>query len=94
MPQLWLPVALPGLLQTSGPMGNDMTIGSVDGLVAELEQVNDRTLRLDPAALEAAQKSGPPEDGAFEPLARFGLAVFLSLARVANERSQPMILDW
>jgi hypothetical protein len=94
MPQLWLPVALPGPLQTTGPMGNDMTIGSVDGLVAELEQVNDRTVHLDQAALEAAQQAGPPEEGAFEPLARFGLAIFLTLARVAKERSQPMILDW
>ena len=92
--QLWLPVTLPNLLQTTGPMDNELTIGSVDGLVAELEQVNDRTLRLDGAAIDAAGTAGPPEDGAFDPLARFGLAIFMTLARTAKERSQPMILDW
>jgi hypothetical protein len=93
-PQLWLPVTLPGLLQGTGPMGNELGIGSVGGLVAELEQVNDRTVRLDRAAIDAARESGPPDDGAFDPLARFGLAIFLTLARVAKERTQPMILDW
>jgi hypothetical protein len=93
-PQLWLPVALPGVLRTTGPMGHELGIASVDGLVAELEQVNDRTLRMDAAAIHAARASGPPEDGAFEALARFGLAIFLTLAKVAKERSQPMILDW
>jgi hypothetical protein len=75
-------------------MGHQLTIGSVDGLVAELEHVNDRTVRLDHAAIEAAREPGPPDDGAFDPLTRFGLAIFLTLARTAKERSQPMILDW
>jgi hypothetical protein len=93
-PLLWLPVALDGLLQTMGPLGNELTIGSVDGLVAELERVNDHTVRLDEAGLEAARQAGPPEGGAFDPLTRFGLSIFLPLARTARERAQPMILDY
>jgi hypothetical protein len=93
-PELWLPVVLDGVINTTGPAGRDMTIGSVDGLVAELEQVNDSTVRMDQTALDAARTAGPPEDGEFDPLARFGLAVVLALARIAKERSQPMILDY
>jgi hypothetical protein len=75
-------------------MGHELAIGSVDLLVAELEQLNDRSVRLDQAAIDAARGSGPPDDGTFDPLARFRLAIFLTLARVAKERAQPMILDW
>jgi hypothetical protein len=93
-PGLWLPVALDGLLRATGPLGNDLTIGSIDGLAAELESVNDRTLRMDEADLDAARRAGPPDDGAFDPLARFGLSIFLTLARTARELAQPMILDY
>ena len=94
VPTLWLPITLPAVIQASGPMGNELTIGSVDALVGELDQVNDRTLRLAQADVDAARADGSPDDGAFDPLARFGLSVFLTLARAAKERSQPMILDW
>ncbi len=93
-PELWLPVPLDGLLRAQGPTGNDLTIGSIDALAAELEHVNEQTVRMDGAALDTARHGGPPEDGAFDALARFGLAVFLTLARTARERSQPMILDY
>jgi hypothetical protein len=94
LPQLWLPITLPAVIDAIGPMGKELMIGSVDTLVAELEQVNDRTVRLDEAAIDAARATGAPEDAAFEPLARFGMSLFLTLARAAKERSQPMILDW
>jgi hypothetical protein len=93
-PELWLPVPLEGLLRGQGPNGNEMTIGSIDSLVAELERVNDHTLRMDPAALDAARQAGQPEDGGFDDLAPYGLAVFLILARIARDRAQPMILDY
>jgi hypothetical protein len=93
-PQLWLPVELPGVVQATGPFGNVLVVGSVDGLLGELEGLNDRTLRLDDEAIDVAQRGGPPDDGALDPLSRFGLSVFLTLARVAKERAQPMILDW
>jgi hypothetical protein len=94
LPTLWLPIPLPAVIGATGPMGSGLTIGSVEGLVAELEQANDRTVRMDQADIDAARAAGPPDDGAFDPLARFGLSVFLTLAREAKERSQPMILDW
>ena len=94
LPELWLPVTLDGVVSTNGPLGNPMTIGSVDGLVAELERANAGTVRMDEAALEAARQQGAPEDGAFDPLSRFGLAVLLGLAQAAKARSQPMIFDY
>jgi hypothetical protein len=94
VPQLWLPITLPAVMQASGPMGNELTIGSVDALVTELEQVNERTVRMDQDGIDAARADGPPDDGAFDRLARFGLGIFLTLARTAKERSQPMMLDW
>jgi hypothetical protein len=93
-PELWLPITMDGPIHTTGPGGNALTIGSVEGLVTELERVNDKTVRMDQQDLIAARESGPPDDGAFDPLARFGLAVFLGLARTAHERVQPMILDY
>lgn len=94
LPELWLPIPLDGVLQGSGPMGNHMTIGSIDGLVGELERVNEHTVRMGQAELDAARNGGPPEAGAFDPLARFGMSIFLTLARTAKDRSQPMILDY
>jgi hypothetical protein len=76
------------------PSGQNVIIGSVERLADELEGLNDRTYRLDAAGIDEAVRQGPPDDGAFEPLSRFALAVFLTLARVARERAQPMILDW
>lgn len=93
-PKLWLAVTMDGTIQTTGPAGNELTILSIDGLWAELEQVNGNTVRLDQHAIDAARDSGPPEDGAFDQLARFGRAIFLTLARIAKEPSQPMILDY
>jgi len=93
-PEMWLPVAFDGVLRGESPAGNDVTIGSVAGLLMELERVNDHTVRLDQPAMDAAVQAGPPEGGEFDPLSRFGLAVFLSLARTAHARSQPMILDY
>ena len=92
-PVLWLPVPI-DLVGATAPSGQNVIIGSVERLADELEGLNDRTYRLDEAALDAAREPGPPDDGAFEPLARFAFAIFLSLARVARERAQPMILDW
>ena len=94
VPTLWLPVTLPAVIGARGPMGRELRIGSVDNLVAELDQVNERTVRMDQADIDTARADGHPDDGAFERLARFGLSVFLTLARAAKERSQPMILDW
>jgi len=93
-PELWLPISLDGVLRAPGPAGNDVTIGSVDGLLSELVRVNHNTVRMDQEAIETAQHAGPPEGGAFDPMARFGLAVFLTLARTSHERSQPIILDY
>lgn len=94
LPVLWLPVPLDGVLEATGPGGNEQTIGSVDGLLSELERVNDLTVRMDQDALDAARMAGPPDDRAFDPMARFGLSILLTLARAAHQRSQPLILDY
>jgi hypothetical protein len=93
-PELWLPITMDPPIHASGPLGNALTIGSVGGLVTELERVNANTVQMDQEDLIAARESGPPDDGAFDPLARFGLAIFLGLARTAHARVQPMILDY
>lgn len=92
-PTLWLPVPI-DVVGAPAPNGQNVTIGSVERLAEELEGLNDRTFRLDGEALDEARQPGPPDDGGFEPLSRFAFAIFLTLARVARERAQPMILDW
>jgi hypothetical protein len=93
-PELWLPITLDGVINATGPVGKELTIGSVEGLVDELERVNANSVHMSQEAIDAARNAGPPEDGEFDQLARFGFGILLSLARVAKERSQPMILDY
>lgn len=93
-PELWLPVDFEPVLASRDPAQRRMNIGSVRRLRAQLERLNERTYAADDWTLDAWRGEGPPDDGSFDQTARFGLACWLQLAREADNRRQPMILDW
>lgn len=92
-PELWIPVNLPEPVRIEDPAGTPLVVGSVSRLRAELESLNDRTLRLDEAGVEAIRAAELPTGG-FEDAARFGFVIFLSLARHADDWQQPMKMDY
>jgi hypothetical protein len=71
-----------------------MVIGSVPRLRAELESLNERTLACDDGQLSAIRAIGPTEDGDFAWAARFGLAIYLTLARQADDWGLPLKHDY
>jgi hypothetical protein len=80
--------------QAPTPSGTGVLMGRVDHLVHELDELNERTLRLDPEAMEAVGQAGPPERGApLEAMAPFGLSVLTKLAVYASEHQVAWILD-
>jgi hypothetical protein len=91
---MWIPPAFPTPFQTLDPVwAIERRVGSVRQLRAELEGLNERTLRADPAQLMEIRAPGQPPDGNFAELSRFGLAAFLLLVREADDRGMPMVLD-
>lgn len=91
----WLPItADPGVFLAATPAGPQVLMGTVDQLVAELEDLAMRT-RLDDARLAESLEAGPPpSEYDVEEAGRFGLAVFLTLARQATANRQPLLLDY
>ena len=91
----WLPItAGPGVFLAAPPGGPQVLMGTVDQLVAELEDLAMRT-RLDDARLAESLEAGPPpSEYDVEEAGRFGLAVFLTLARQATANRQPLLLDY
>ncbi len=91
-----LPIAEgPSVFQAPTPNGHQTTMGRVDNLLEELNDLNDRTVRLAPADLAAARKTGPPPPGAkVKEVVPFGLSVLLSLAEYASVRRVPWIMDY
>jgi hypothetical protein len=92
-PQLWIPADLPGPFCMADPMGTPIVLGSVPRLRAELESLNDRTLRLDQAGIDAIRRGEVP-DGDFMDAAKFGFVIFLTLARIADHRNLPIKSDY
>jgi hypothetical protein len=91
---MWIPPAFPmPFLSVDPAWGIERRVGSVRQLRAELEGLNERTLRADPAKLMEVRAPGQPPDGNFGELSRFGLAAFLLLVREADDRGMPMVLD-
>jgi hypothetical protein len=93
-PELWLPVEFAFTFQTLELGRQPVVIGSGPRLRRNLEELNQRTFRGGVGDLAEWQQDGPPRDGGFEAMAKFGLAVWLALAVEADERRQPMRLDY
>jgi hypothetical protein len=93
-PELWLPADFPVVIEGEDVTGTWMSIGSSAALLGELELLNARTIRASDQDLDRFRTDGPPEDDEFEPLARFGLSVFLGLAGEAVRRRLPLKLDY
>jgi hypothetical protein len=93
-PELWLPVDFPWTFQSLELGREPVVIGSVPRLRRHLEDLNQVTFRGGLGELAEWRADGPAEDGAFEAMAKFGLAVWLALAVEADERRQPMRLDY
>ena len=93
-PELWLPAGFDEPFDAEEVTGNSVRIGSVPRLRAALEHLNERTHAADDATLAEWRAGTPDPDGPFEPMARFGLSVWLDLAREADARRMPMRLDY
>jgi hypothetical protein len=92
-PELWLPVELPAPVGAEDVVGNDVYIGSSQALLAELRELNERTLRGTDDD-RARWLDGAPPEAPYEELARFGLAVFLDLTEKSVSDRLPMRLDY
>lgn len=91
-----LPIpATGGVVEATTPNGSRLMMGSVQGLLAELHDLNNRTLRLTPEGIAQAIASGPPgPDAPHMEVAPFGLAVLTSLAEHASANRQCWIMDY
>lgn len=85
----------PALFTAATPSGKQITMGHLACLVAELDVLNQRTLRLSPDDMEAARQAGPPESGlSVENTAPFGLSVLTATAEFAAMNKVAWIMDY
>lgn len=95
LPELWLPVETGDPFDVDGPVGARLMVGSVTGLEMQLADLNDRTIRASPEALDRASKDGPR--GASDPVeqhAIFGMSVLMEAVRQSRRLGQPIKLDY
>lgn len=93
----WLPVSNgPTVFEAARLTGQPTRMGRVDQLVTELQTLATRLDVENDDDLQELRKQGPPPPGAAdaESAGRFGLAVFLGLARTASRNCQPLLLDY
>ncbi len=84
----------PALFAAATPGGKQITIGHVDRLLDELALLNQRTLKLSPADMEAARQAGPTDARSFERMAPFGLSVVMATAEFAAAHRVAWIMDY
>jgi hypothetical protein len=92
----WLPYEVgPTVFEAPRPTGHPALMGRVNQLLAELELLA-ASLGVDREEdLVRLRQAGPPElPSDVDSAGRFGLAVFIQLARVAHEAKQPLLLDY
>jgi len=87
-PQVWLPFEADTLLQFPFPGFEEALTGSSVALLAQLRELNGRTLRLDPGDTDWDMSVSE-----FDKTARMGLSIFLDLAGKAVAHRLPMVLD-
>jgi len=84
----------PALFAAPTPFGKQVTMGHVDRLLDELMVLNQRTLKLSPAEMEAARQAGPTDPGSLEGMAAFGLSVVMPTAEFAAAHRVAWIMDY
>jgi hypothetical protein len=92
--ELWLPCPFGFVFRTNDVAGKPVLVGSSVTLLAQLEELNQRTWQADPKAVTQWRFEGA-EHGA--PLAigsRFAFAIFYELAQQSVHNRLPMRLDW
>lgn len=95
LPELWLPANFPFAFQAPGPASKEpIWIGSVPGLLAELETLNADVLHATADDLPLRRRDGLPADDNLIDCARFGFAVFQHLASFAYRNKLPLKLDY
>jgi hypothetical protein len=93
--EMWIPVELKNPIRGPMPTGAPVMIGSAPALLGQLEQLNQRTYAGSADDLVRWRREMPEgADSRFEPKAKAGLAIFLSLTRLAVEHHLPMLLDY
>lgn len=91
----WLPCDFDWMFLAEDPGGHERGIGSSIRLLQELDALNARTFRLDPAALAEVRRGGTPSRSSdLETGARFALALCTELARRSAEERLPYLLDF
>jgi hypothetical protein len=90
----WLPADFDEPLQTRGPAGEDAWVGSSTRLLMQLTEVNRHTFNASDAELAHALRAGASPGDSFQHVARFGLAVFLSMSALSVAHALPMRLDY
>lgn len=97
--QVWLPGGPDVPVTTALPWATKIVgFGATSELLRQLEDLNNRTFRgteRDRATWRNDERVGRDDPShPFEPNARFGLSIFLTLARKAVEHRLPMLLDY
>jgi hypothetical protein len=83
------------MLTTQRLTGQPTLMGRVDQLVSELRMLARRVGLTSDEELSTIRQAGPPAAGAdVDAAGRFGLAVILTLALIAQCSRQPLLLDY
>jgi hypothetical protein len=93
--QLWLPLKEKVIMSAPTPGSDEpQDIGTIAGLLEELRCLNEATFKADQDQLDSWRRDGPPEDNSTMGWFKFGLAVFLEMASLAEKHRLPMMLDY
>ncbi|HKI02884.1 MAG TPA: hypothetical protein VKK31_12990 [Thermoanaerobaculia bacterium] len=94
-PELWLPGDFPFCFEAPSPIQQPTFMGSTQDLERDLEALNEATFKATPDELTAFLTAEAIEaEDELEAAARYGLAVFLTLAKNANEHRLPLMLAY
>ena len=91
IPRLWLPGDFALTMKHALPDGEEVVLGSLDGLQAQLRQLNQSTLQLGQQALSDGVEAGLA-GGEFLDQATYGLSLFTKAAEEALVRGVPVAL--
>jgi hypothetical protein len=92
--ELWLPADFAEPLSTKSVLGELITVGSSERLLAELEELNRRTWDATDDTISQWRAAGADDDASLEMSGRFGFSVFYELAKESVRRRLPMKLDY
>lgn len=93
-PEFWLPADFIGVIDATGPSGEETRIGSLIQLRRQLDLLNERTWRAEAAAIATWRRGADLDDRLLEDRARLGFAIFDHLTTFAIEHRLVMKLDY